>query len=170
MRRVTSVLLLLILGALYAPMLEAQGQLLRNPGMQGNYYSVREGDKPIRLPEGWQVWLAAATGDYLNRSDKVDIQPHPGPGPAPQEGSRAINVDCGFVTCTVAVYQQVGVAAGSNVTASAWSQVKACNLGWRQQLRLGYRIRVTDAHRHRPQWRQQSQRRGRGVVELGAAA
>ena len=129
MRRVTPVLLLLCLCSLYALALGAQGQLLRNPGMQGNYYSVREGEKRIVLPEGWQVWLAPQSGEYLDRSDKVDIQPHPGPGPDPKEGSRAINVDCGYVTCTVAVYQQVGVAAGSNVTASAWTQVKACNPG-----------------------------------------
>ncbi|MCY4527321.1 MAG: LysM domain-containing protein, partial [Anaerolineaceae bacterium] len=113
------------------PML-AQGQLLRNPGMQGDYISIREGEKPIRVPSGWNVWLHPHSGnfeDYTNRADKVDIQPHPGPGPNPREGSRALAVDCGYVTCTVAVYQQIAVAAGSNVTASAWSHVRACNHG-----------------------------------------
>lgn len=131
MRRVSSVLLLLILGALYVPLLEAQGQLLQNPGLQGNYVTIRGGEKRIVVSAGWNVRLnpgGNTTGSY-ERNDKVDIQPHPGPGPSPQEGSQAMAVDCGYVTCTVVVYQQVGVAAGSNVTASAWAQVKACNLG-----------------------------------------
>ena len=110
----------------------AQSQLLQNAGMQGGYVSIREGEKPIRVPSGWSVWLhphSGTPGDHYNRADKVDIQPHPGPGPSPQEGSRALAVDCGYVTCTVAVYQQVSVAAGSNVTANAWSHVRACNHG-----------------------------------------
>lgn len=132
MQRLTTLLLLCCL--LQALPLLAQEQLLQNPGMQGNYISIREGEKPIRVPGGWNVWLHPHSGnanDYYNRADKVDIQPHPGPGPDPQEGSRALAIDCGYVTCTVAVYQQVGVAANSNVTASAWSHVRACNHGGR---------------------------------------
>ncbi|MCY3944823.1 MAG: LysM domain-containing protein [Anaerolineaceae bacterium] len=132
MRPLTTLLLLCCL--LQATPLFAQEQLLQNPGMQGNYISIREGEKPIRVPGGWNVWLHPHSGnadDYFNRADKVDIQPHPGPGPNPQEGSRALAVDCGYVTCTVAVYQQVSVAPNSNVTASAWSHVRACNHGGR---------------------------------------
>lgn len=132
MQRLTTLLLLCCL--LQALPLLAQEQLLQNPGMQGNYISIREGEKPIRVPGGWNVWLHPHSGnanDYYNRADKVDIQPHPGPGPDPREGSRALAIDCGYVTCTVAVYQQVGVAANSNVTASAWSHVRACNHGGR---------------------------------------
>ena len=105
----------------------AQGPLLQNPGMQGTYTSFREGEKPLRVPVGWNVWLHPRSGDHFNRGDKVDIQPHPGPGPSPQEGSRALAIDCGYVTCTVAVYQHVSVPAGHNVTAGAWSHIRACN-------------------------------------------
>lgn len=123
--------LFLLLGCLWLalPAL-AQGPLLQHPDMQGAYTSFREGEKPLRVPVGWNVWLHPHSGDRndpYNRSDKVDIQPHPGPGPSPQRGSRALAVDCGYVTCTVAVYQQVSVTAGHNVTAGAWSHIRACN-------------------------------------------
>lgn len=123
--------LFLLLGCLW-PALPAlaQGPLLQHPGMQGTYTSFREGEKPVRVPVGWNVWLHPHSGnlnDPFNRSDKVDIQPHPGPGPSPQEGSRALAIDCGYVTCTVVVYQHVSVTAGHNVTAGAWSHIRACN-------------------------------------------
>lgn len=123
-----------VLTALAVGLAQAQdAELLQNPGLEegpfGQYTTRRGGDKPIYLPPPWNAWLAAPTGDFLNRSDKVAIFPHPGPGPNPIEGQRAVNIDCGYVTCTVAIYQQVPVQPGTNVQASAWAQVKACNLG-----------------------------------------
>ena len=112
--------------------LAAQDQSLQNPSLDegsfGPYTTRRGGEFPIYLPNGWNVWLAAQSGDFYNRGDKTTINPHPGPGPSPQDGNRALGIDCGFVTCTVAIYQQVSVEEGANVTASAWSQVKACNI------------------------------------------
>lgn len=108
--------------------------LLVNGGLEeasfGPYIGRRGGDFPIYLPNGWNYWFAAPTGDRTNRAERATIQPHPGPGPNPYEGGRAMNVDCGFFSCTAAVFQQVGsIQPGSPLTASAWSQVKACNLG-----------------------------------------
>ncbi|MEP6988046.1 MAG: LysM peptidoglycan-binding domain-containing protein, partial [Chloroflexota bacterium] len=41
-----------------------------------------------------------------------------------------LNISCGYFTCTSAIYQTVnGIQAGTNVQATAWSQIKACNLG-----------------------------------------
>jgi LysM repeat protein len=117
---------------LAASLVSAQDELLRNPSMDegsfGAYTTRRGGEFPIYLPEGWNVWLAAQSGDFFNRADRTTINPHPGPGPSPVNGNRAVNIDCGYVTCTAAIYQQVSVAEGSNVQASAWAQVKACNI------------------------------------------
>jgi LysM repeat protein len=100
-------------------------------GSFGQYTQRRGGEKPIYLPGAWNYWLNSNTqNQFYNRADRVSMFPHPGPGPSPMDGGRALNVDCGFVTCAVAVYQQVGGATpGQKVTASAYSQVKACNLG-----------------------------------------
>src|SRR6185436_10435455 len=94
----------------------------------GQYQGRRSGDFPIYLPNGWNYWLAGgATTDRYNRGDRTTIQPHPGPGPSPREGRRALDVDCGFFTCTAAVFQQVNnITPNTNVQASAFAIVKAC--------------------------------------------
>ena len=97
-------------------------------GSFGPYTTRRGGEFPIYLPNGWNYWLAPQTGEFFNRGDRTTINPHPGPGPSPTNGNRALSVDCGFVTCTAAVYQQVTVEEGQNIQASAWAQVKACNI------------------------------------------
>jgi LysM repeat protein len=123
-------LLLIVISALPT---SAQNNLLVNPsfeeGSLGPYTTRRGGEFPIYLPNGWNFWLAGPTGDYFNRGERTTIQPHPGPGPNPQEGSRALSINCGYVTCTAAIYQQVAVQANTPISASAWAQVKACNLG-----------------------------------------
>ncbi|MBZ0291444.1 MAG: LysM peptidoglycan-binding domain-containing protein, partial [Anaerolineae bacterium] len=107
------------------------GERLNNPGLEegsfGPYTTRRGGEFPIYLPPSWNVWLAASTGEFLNRGERTTINPHPGPGPDPRQGTRALSIDCGFVTCTVAIYQQVPVSPDNNIQASAWAQVKACN-------------------------------------------
>lgn len=131
-RAMLGFLFVLLFVLLAAGLATAQGELLQNPsldeGASGAYTTRRGGEFPIYLPNGWNVWLAGQSGDYYNRGDRTTINPHPGPGPSPQNGNRAMNVDCGFVTCTVAVYQQVTVEEGANVTGIAWTQVKACNI------------------------------------------
>jgi len=132
MRRIT-LLFVLIIGLVGGALVSAQSsELLSNPGLEegsfGPYTTRRGGEFPIYLPNGWNVWLASPTGEFTNRSDRTSVNPHPGPGPSPREGTRALNVDCGFVTCTAAIYQQVTVQQGANVQASAWAQVKACNV------------------------------------------
>lgn len=133
MRRATLWILLIIILAGTALMVSAQDdELLRNPSLDegsfGPYTTRRGGEFPIYLPEGWNAWLAPQAGDYINRSDRTTINPHPGPGPSPVQGNRAVNVNCGYVTCTVALYQQVSVPQGANLVASAYTQVKACNI------------------------------------------
>ncbi len=133
MRRATLWLLLafslLLVGS---ALVRAQDELLRNPSLDegsfGPYTTRRSGEFPIYLPEGWNAWLAPQSGDFYNRSDRTTINPHPGPGPDPVQGNRAANISCGYVTCTVALYQQVSVTEGQNLTGRAWTQVKACNI------------------------------------------
>lgn len=130
MRRVWVVLLALLVSGIVTAAQE--GELLTNPGLEegafGQYTGRRGGEFPIYLPARWNAWLQSPTAEFFNREDRTTIQPHPGPGPDPVEGSRALNISCGFVTCTVAIYQQVSVQPGSNVQASARAQVKACNI------------------------------------------
>lgn len=132
MRR-TALWFLLILTTAGTLLVNAQGELLRNPGLDegsfGPYTTRRGGDFPIYLPEGWNAWLAQQSGDFFNRGDRTAINPHPAGGsPNAVEGNRALSVDCGYVTCTVAIYQQVSVAEGENIQASAWGHIIACNL------------------------------------------
>jgi LysM repeat protein len=130
-------LFILVVGSIGMSLVNAQtnNNALQNPSFEegsfGPYTQRRGGEKPIYLPQSWNYWLNSNTqNQYYNRADRVAMFPHPGPGPSPYDGARALNVDCGFVTCSVAIYQQVGgVTAGQKVGASAWSQIKACNLG-----------------------------------------
>ncbi len=128
-------LVLLVLVALSGTMVtRAQDNKLVNGGLEegdfGQYTGRRGGTFPIYLPNGWNYWFAAPTSDRTNVGERASIQPHPGPGPDVHGGSRALNISCGYFTCTAAIYQTVNnIQAGSNVQASAWSQVKACNLG-----------------------------------------
>ncbi|MBZ0280502.1 MAG: LysM peptidoglycan-binding domain-containing protein [Anaerolineae bacterium] len=115
--------------------------LLVNGGLEegtfGPYLGRRSGDFPLYLPGSWNYWFAAANGERYNRADKTTIQPHPGPSPSPKEGARALAVDCGFFSCTAAVYQQVNnITVGANLQATAFSQVKACNLAKNSQGQL----------------------------------
>ena len=134
MRRLLPLLTILILIAiiLSAPA-SAQANLLVNPSLEegsfGAYTTRRGGEFPIYLPNSWNFWLAGATGEFFNRGERTTIFPHPGPGPDPKDGTRALNISCGYVTCTVAVYQQVSVQANTPIQASAFAQVKACNPG-----------------------------------------
>ncbi|NWG18076.1 MAG: LysM peptidoglycan-binding domain-containing protein [Chloroflexi bacterium] len=116
---------------------QAQDNLLNNPSMEegsfGAYIQKRGGEKAIYMPNGgWDYWLPSTPrGDFYDRSDRVTINPHPESGyPRPLEGIRALSVDCGFVSCTSAIFQTVstGITPGTNVRAFAWGQVKTCNL------------------------------------------
>lgn len=131
--RVLALLVILVFSSSLT--VQAQSNLLTNGGLDeggdfGPYTGRRGGEFPIYLPNSWNYWFAAPTSDRTNVGDRASIQPHPGPGPSPYAGSRALNISCGYFTCTAAIYQTVNnIQPGSNVQASAWSQVKACNLG-----------------------------------------
>lgn len=131
--RLLVLLAVLVLGGTMVTSAQDDNKLI-NGGLEegsfGPYTGRRGGTFPIYLPNGWNYWFAAPTSDRTNMGERTSIQPHPGPGPDPHGGSRALNISCGYFTCTTAIYQTVGnIQAGTNVQATAWSQIKACNLG-----------------------------------------
>ncbi len=102
------------------------GNLLLDGGMEGEY--TNRGRADLNVPANWSLWYTESprTADWQNL---VPVGfPHLGPGPNPQEGARAQNFNRGYATFTVALYQTVPVAAGTNLIGSAWAQVKTCNV------------------------------------------
>ncbi|MCA0457042.1 MAG: LysM peptidoglycan-binding domain-containing protein [Chloroflexi bacterium] len=131
--RLLALLVLMLVSGVVVTNAQGDNKLI-NGGLEedsfGPYLGRRGGTFPIYLPSGWNYWFAAPTSDRTNNGERTSIQPHPGTGPTPHGGARALNISCGYFTCTAAVYQTVNnIQAGTNVQASAWSQVKACNLG-----------------------------------------
>jgi LysM repeat protein len=106
--------------------------LLQNGGLEegsfGQYRTLRGGLKPQYIANPWNLWIGPQIDQFNNNPAEVVLQAHPGPGPNVVEGSRAQFIECAFTVCQIAIYQQVTTAvAGSSYTASASSQVKACN-------------------------------------------
>ena len=129
------VVLALILLAVTAPMMmqvSAQdGNLLQDPGFEGPY--VGRGRPNLNTPAPWPIWLQDGPHgfDWQNRADKVTAFPHNN-GPEVHSGGHSLNLDGGYVTYTAAVYQQVSVTPGTNLTGSAWARIKTCNIGKNQ--------------------------------------
>ncbi|HLU09193.1 MAG TPA: LysM peptidoglycan-binding domain-containing protein, partial [Oceanobacillus sp.] len=119
--------LLLIAVLLIAISTSAQGtNLLQDPGFEGEY--TNRGRADLNVPAPWGLWFTESPrGQYWQNLPPVAF-PHPGPGPNPHGGARAFNFNKGFGTFTAAIYQQVGVPEGSNVTASAWAHLRTCNI------------------------------------------
>lgn len=99
---------------------------LQDPGLDGDY--TNRGRSDLNIPANWGFWYTEAprSADWMNLVPTAF--PHGGPGPDPHGGSKALNFSRGYATFTVAIYQQVAVTSGSNVTASAWAQIKTCDV------------------------------------------
>lgn len=121
---------LALLTLLSAPLLihvSAQANLLQDPGFEGPY--VGRGRGNLNTPAPWQLWLADGprNQEWQNRADKVTAFPHNN-GPEVHSGAASQNLDGGYVTYTAALYQQVSVTPGTNLTGSAWARIKTCNI------------------------------------------
>jgi LysM repeat protein len=105
----------------------AQENALRDGGFEGTY-TQRNGRADFNIPADWNVWVATSprTESWMNLEPVAF--PHNGPGPSPQSGSRAMNFNKGFATFTVALYQQATVTPNSNLIATAFAQIKTCNV------------------------------------------
>ena len=115
-----------VLVAMSAPVLAQDGNLLTDPGMEGEY--TNRGRADLNVPAGWGLTIIESprTEDWMNLQPVAF--PHLGPGPNPHSGAKALNFNRGYATFTVVVYQTVPFAQGTNVTASAWAQLKTCNI------------------------------------------
>lgn len=126
MRRWSFVLLLSV-GILVASGIFAQGgNLLQDPGFEGEY--TNRGRADLNVPAPWGLWFTESPrNEYWQNLPPVAF-PHPGPGPNPHGGARAFNFNKGFGTFTAAIYQQVSVPQGENVTGSAFAYLHTCNV------------------------------------------
>jgi hypothetical protein len=106
------------------------GNLLTNGGLEEPFRTLRGGEKPQYIANGWNLWVAPQGGPDINVPGEVVLQAHPGPGPVNQEGQRSQFIECAFIRCATALYQQVGnIQPNTSVTASAYSMLWTCNLG-----------------------------------------
>lgn len=105
----------------------AQGNLLQDSSFEGPY--VNRGRSDLNTPAAWPIWIQDGPHnfDWQNRADKVTAFPHNN-GPEVHSGGNSLNLDGGYVTYTAAVYQQVNVTPGTNLTGTAWARIKTCNL------------------------------------------
>ena len=100
--------------------------LLRDGGFDGNFTSRGRAD--LNIPSDWSIWVADTphTTDWMNLP--VVAYPANGPDPVPHSGAHSLNLNKGYATFTAAVYQQVSVANGANVTAAAWAFLRTCKI------------------------------------------
>lgn len=130
MQRLTRMLLLTaVLAVSFASLSVTMAQganLLQDPGFEGEY--TNRGRADLNIPQPWGLWFTETPhNEYWQNLPPVAF-PHPGPGPNPHGGARALNFNKGFGTFTAAVYQQVSVPQGANVTGSAWGHLRTCNV------------------------------------------
>ncbi|MEP7293037.1 MAG: LysM peptidoglycan-binding domain-containing protein [Chloroflexota bacterium] len=100
--------------------------LLRDGGFEGTYSSRSRTD--LNIPTDWSIWVGETphTEAWMNLPPVG--YPHNGPDPAPHGNARSLNLNKGYATFTAAVYQQVGVPNGSNVSASAYAFLRTCDI------------------------------------------
>ncbi len=119
-------LLLIALFLVSAPLAAQDGNALRDGGMEGTY--TQRGRADLNIPADWSFWYTEAPRSETWQNLPPVGFPHNGPGPNPHSGGRAVNLNKGFATFTAALYQQVSVQQGANVTASAWAYLKTCDI------------------------------------------
>lgn len=126
MQRWMSVLLLTTVLAVASSTLAQGGNLLQDPGFEGEY--TNRGRADLNVPAPWGLWFTESPRSQEWQNLPPVAFPHPGPGPNPYGGARAFNFNKGWGTFTAAIYQQVSVPDGANVTGSAWAHLKTCNI------------------------------------------
>jgi LysM repeat protein len=124
---VLATVLLVVTAPLMVQVNAQDGNLLQDPGFEGPY--VGRGRPNLNTPAPWPIWIQDGPHgfDWQNRADKVTAFPH-NSGPEVHSGGHSLNIDGGYVTYTAAVYQQVPVTPGTNLTGSAWARIKTCNI------------------------------------------
>jgi hypothetical protein len=101
--------------------------MLQDGGMEGPYSGRGRGD--FTAPVAWQIWYADSPRTEVWMNLQPVSFPHNGPDPDPHSGAHALNINKGYATFTVAVYQQVSTSKGTKLQASVYAWVHACKLG-----------------------------------------
>jgi LysM repeat protein len=118
-------LLIIVFSSAFATSAQ-DGNLLQDPGFEGEY--TNRGRNDLNVPAPWGLWFTESPrAEYWQNLPPVAF-PHNGPGPNPHGGARAFNFNKGFGTFTAAIFQQVSVPEDANVTGSAWAHLRACNI------------------------------------------
>ena len=119
------VLVLFGLLAVVEPAATQEENLLKQGSFDEGY--TARGRNNLNVPGEWGLWIADGPREFewQNRADKVYIFPS---RPFHLDGPFSLNIDGGFVTFTVALFQQVELQPGARLRASAWAQIRTCNL------------------------------------------
>jgi LysM repeat protein len=110
-----------------APVRAYQGNLLQNPGFEGQFVAIN-GDQALRVAQNWQPW-------YLPQGSSSSINARPEYQPAPSNrvhsGSSAQEYNTFFATHTGGVFQRVPVTPGTELQFSifvyVWSSATFAN-------------------------------------------
>lgn len=122
------IVLLFALGFASSSVSAQDGNLLQDGGFEGSY--VGRGRPDLNTSAPWLLYNADGPRNFewQNRADKVYAFPHRG-GPEVHSGTLSQNINGGYVTFTVAVYQTVNVPANTAINGSIWARIKTCNIG-----------------------------------------
>ncbi|MDZ4770048.1 MAG: LysM domain-containing protein [Chloroflexota bacterium] len=123
-----AVIALVIFGAIRTPAAAQDGNLLQDPGFEGAYSGRGRGDLNTAAP--WNLFNQDGPRgpEWALRADKVFAFPHRG-GPEVKSGTLSQNINGGYVTFAVAIYQTVNVPANTAINGSIWARIKTCNIG-----------------------------------------
>jgi hypothetical protein len=97
--------------------------LLIDGGFEGTY--TNRGWSDFNIPEGWDIWYATGPHDTDWMNLRPVAFPH-GRRPQIQSGRYSLNLNRGWATFTVAVYQQVFADEGAYMRGSAYAWLHIC--------------------------------------------
>ena len=127
-----SVLILLLLGFSAGVEVSAQGNILNDPGFEGTY--TGRGRADFNIPEAWGGWFT----ETPRNQEWMNIPPIAFPHTADfkRAGAKSLHVNRGGGTFTSAIYQNLTVAPGTILNASAWGFIENAG-GSEAKIRIG---------------------------------
>lgn len=129
-----SVIVALLMGVISLLPVEAQSNLLSNPGFESGY-SGRMGRGDFNFPEGWGGWFTTAPQTEAWMNQPPNAFPHT--SSFKYSGTSSLSISKGSGTFTAATYQEVGdIEAGTVLRGSAFVFIENAN-GSNAQVRIG---------------------------------
>jgi len=99
--------------------------LLQDPSFESAF--TGRGRPDLNLPAGWNIFIATTPRNEVWQNLEPVAFPHT-TQPEIQDGNQSLNINRGFATFTVAVYQQVSVPEGASVRGRAWAWLQTCDI------------------------------------------